>query len=774
MGTGIFCCGLITTPPGNVVGGIAEGAGNVIAFNGAKGILVLGNRLSFTGPRVSILGNSIYANELLGIDLSTDGPTPNDPTDSDDGPNDFQNFPVIGTITSGGGQTVATTAFSSTPDTEFRLEFFRSTSCNNKPPPSFSWFFGQGQTLVGTRKVMTDSAGNWSDQVTLAGETTPTEVITATATRFTEPGQTLAGSTSEFSECLADLAITKKDEPDPVAAGGSLTYTIDLTNDGPAPATSVRVTDTLPSSVTVTSITPSQGSCSRSGSTVTCELGSIVRDGNARVTIVLNPGTAVRQITNTARVTSEPRDPDASDNSATATTQVVTGGSLVVRKVTVPSPDASDTSFAFTAGGGLSPASFSLKNGEPRTFANIAAKAGYSVAETTPAGWDTASTCSDGSPVSNIDVGPGETVTCTFTNTKRGTLVVRKVTVPSPDASDTSFAFAAGGGLTPASFNLKNGESHTFADVAPKAGYSVAETTPAGWDTAGTCSDGSPISNIDVGPGETVTCTFTNTKRGVAKVVKTVRGTAPTGSQSFCFDLRTGASTTSAGTVLESQCATAGNGGLINFSTTLVPSAAYALCEIVLPGWMTTLGPPFYVVYNPSGDNSTVCTDFRVDPGQTRTFAVDNIPPPGGLARTIGFWKNWASCAASKGKQKPVLDQTLAAADPVGIAMGTLTLHAGDCLKAVRLLDKSTVDTDKKMASDPAFGLAAQLLAARLNIVAGAGSCAAAVSAINDAQTLLASIHFNGITHDKLSAAQATQANSLATTLDRYNNDLLC
>ena len=78
------------------------------------------------------------------------------------------------------------------------------------------------------------------------------------------------------------------------------------------------------------------------------------------------------------------------------------------------------------------------------------------------------------------------------------------------------------------------------------------------------------------------------------------------------------------------------------------------------------------------------------------------------------------------------------------------------------------------MASDPAFGLAAQLLAAKLNIVAGAGSCPAAVSAINDAQTLLAAVHFNGIAHDKLSVAQASQANTLATTLDRYNNNRLC
>jgi hypothetical protein len=193
-----------------------------------------------------------------------------------------------------------------------------------------------------------------------------------------------------------------------------------------------------------------------------------------------------------------------------------------------------------------------------------------------------------------------------------------------------------------------------------------------------------------------------------------------------------------------------------------------------MPGWMTTLGPPFYVVYNPSDDNSTVCTDFTVTPGETKTFAIDNKPPPGGLARTIGFWKNWSSCGGSNGKQRPVLDQTLAAAGTAGITIGTLTLHAGDYLKAVRLLDKSTIDSGKKMASDPAFNLASQLLAAKLNVVAGAGTCPAAVNAINDAQTLLAAVHFNGITYDKLSAAQATQANNLATTLDRYNNNLLC
>ena len=63
---------------------------------------------------------------------------------------------------------------------------------------------------------------------------------------------------------------------------------------------------------------------------------------------------------------------------------------------------------------------------------------GYSLSETVPSGWDqTAATCDDGSPVSNIDVAAGETVTCTFANRKRGSLVVVEDAVPN-DAQDFS------------------------------------------------------------------------------------------------------------------------------------------------------------------------------------------------------------------------------------------------------------------------------------------------------------------------------------------------
>jgi hypothetical protein len=465
-------------------------------------------------------------------------------------------------------------------------------------------------------------------------------------------------------------------------------------------------------------------------------------------------------------------------------TNTLKRGTIIVKKVTNPSPDPTSTSFSFTAGG-LSPSSFSLANGGQQTYSNLLPGNGYSVAETVPSGWDlTSATCDDGSPVTKIDVSAGETVTCTFTNRLKGKIIIKKITNPSPDPTSTSFSFSAGGGLSPSSFSLANGGSQTFSNVTPGNGYSASETVPAGWDlTSKTCDDGSPVSNIDVSPGETVTCTFTNTLRGKAKVIKTFSGLPPSGTLNVTFQLRQGASALAAGTILESLTANAGNGGVLNFTTTLTPGSTYQMCEVLGPlgpGWMTTLGPPLYSVYNPSGDNSTVCTDFSVTAGQTKTFSIDNKPPPGGLGFTIGYWKNWSSCTG--GGQKPVLDQTLLKMAQGGtpetlglLVLNPLTQSASTvCKNAVNILNKSTL-TGKKMSSDPLFNMAAQLLAADLNVGAGAGNCAASATAINQAHALLSKYKFDGNGYTpKLTAADTTLANNLATTLDKYNNNKLC
>jgi hypothetical protein len=127
-----------------------------------------------------------------------------------------------------------------------------------------------------------------------------------------------------------------------------------------------------------------------------------------------------------------------------------------------------------------------------------------------------------GTSLSGITVGTDDAVVCTVTNKRLGNVVVTKDAQPD-DFRD--FDFTAGGGLSPTSFQLDDdfdptlSNSHTFDHVVPGGGsgsggtYSVSEAVQTGWQLqSATCDDGSPVSAIDVGPGETVTCTFTNVK----------------------------------------------------------------------------------------------------------------------------------------------------------------------------------------------------------------------------------------------------------------------
>src|SRR5207249_4222983 len=79
----------------NQIGGVTAGAGNVIAYNRNIGVGVGNFVTGVPAIENSILGNSIFANGQLGIDLAPgSGVTPNDPGDADTGPNNLQNFPV--------------------------------------------------------------------------------------------------------------------------------------------------------------------------------------------------------------------------------------------------------------------------------------------------------------------------------------------------------------------------------------------------------------------------------------------------------------------------------------------------------------------------------------------------------------------------------------------------------------------------------------------------------------------------------------------------------
>jgi len=136
----------------------------------------------------------------------------------------------------------------------------------------------------------------------------------AAALLVASPAQTAPGD-------IADLSVTKTDSPDPASVGAALTYTIVVANNGPQEATGVTLTDRLPSQADFVSATATVGSCDDKGRRVTCDLGKLVKDATATVTIVVRP-TKPGTIDNTASVDSVETDPVAINDTATAPTRV--------------------------------------------------------------------------------------------------------------------------------------------------------------------------------------------------------------------------------------------------------------------------------------------------------------------------------------------------------------------------------------------------------------------------------------------------------------------
>jgi uncharacterized repeat protein (TIGR01451 family) len=145
----------------------------------------------------------------------------------------------------------------------------------------------------------------------------------------------------------ADLSISIVDAPDPASVGQDVTYTATVANAGPAGATSVTLTDTLPAGVNFVSATSSQGACSQLAGTVTCTLGSMVSGGSATVTIVVRP-TVPGTIIDAATVQAAEVDPTPADASDSESTQVDASADLSITKIATPNPVALGQNLTYT------------------------------------------------------------------------------------------------------------------------------------------------------------------------------------------------------------------------------------------------------------------------------------------------------------------------------------------------------------------------------------------------------------------------------------------
>ena len=72
---------------------------------------------------------------------------------------------------------------------------------------------------------------------------------------------------------MSDLALTGSVSPEPAAVGDTLTYQLTVNNKGPARGTGGTLTLVLPAALAPRDATPSQGSCTWSGQSLSCALG---------------------------------------------------------------------------------------------------------------------------------------------------------------------------------------------------------------------------------------------------------------------------------------------------------------------------------------------------------------------------------------------------------------------------------------------------------------------------------------------------------------------
>ena len=88
------------------------------------------------------------------------------------------------------------------------------------------------------------------------------------------------------TQSAGTLTVSMTDAPDPVAPGGTVTYTITVENAGATEEPFVDFSDTLDGPGTIQNVLASQGSCAVvTAAAITCALGSLPPGGIATITV---------------------------------------------------------------------------------------------------------------------------------------------------------------------------------------------------------------------------------------------------------------------------------------------------------------------------------------------------------------------------------------------------------------------------------------------------------------------------------------------------------
>ncbi len=241
---------------------------------------------------------------------------------------------------------------------------FTITVTNNGPSPAlnasmdfalpalFGYVYISGSTTAvggsvglggsGVLANLGDMASGDIETITIIVNPTATGQFDVTATAHTttiDPSPLNdSASLSVNVQPVSNLNVVVIAQPSPVIAGQVLTYTVTVTNNGPSIATNVSLIDTLPPSVTNILVSPSQGTFTLVGNTVTANFGTIPIFGNATIQIFVTP-TSGGQISNQVDVFSpDSRNVSGVASVTTLTTVTPSADLAVTTALSSPSP----------------------------------------------------------------------------------------------------------------------------------------------------------------------------------------------------------------------------------------------------------------------------------------------------------------------------------------------------------------------------------------------------------------------------------------------------
>ena len=178
--------------------------------------------------------------------------------------------------------------------------------------------------LDGRRAICTNpgplSMGSSLPPISIVSSTPPggtqiDSVATVSGQRMDTDRSNNRSATSAVLERPADLAVRKQAAASTVAAGGTATYRVTVTNRGPGSTDDAQVIDSLPSGLSFDR-SASDARCSDEGTSIQCSAGRTLTSGESttfRIVVRIDP--ALRgKITNTVLASSSQPDPDPSNN----------------------------------------------------------------------------------------------------------------------------------------------------------------------------------------------------------------------------------------------------------------------------------------------------------------------------------------------------------------------------------------------------------------------------------------------------------------------------